>query len=341
VKNRFQAFAIKCNLHRYVKGLDFALLSKVRAEMTESVKDEEYERGAGAAAGGSAAGAAGAGGAAVQVAADGKVASFRTPMARSIYELAVKGLTQSGGGGEAKPNERFASGRVSFTFDVNVVTRDTEGVVSDIPTTTMRSRSDVDAAKGGSAANMMMAGRDAAVLERLSNILVYLRVGGKSGKKMQRKKEGRAEADRGGGGSGGLGGTPGGAGAAAVGLAQPPRALVPVDDDDDIFGDVGRDYEPTVAKKKETTESDDKAASYFGDGHAKGEASAALPKTKLGSADAAAGGADGASGAGVGGVVSMDANGLLGPMPEAGRCTSCIQLTHHSSKAPGFQPLNL
>jgi len=56
-------------------------------------------------------------------------------------------------------NERFASGRIAFNFDL-LGTSGTE-----IPTTTMRSRSDVDAARGPSDNAMVLAGKDAAVLE--------------------------------------------------------------------------------------------------------------------------------------------------------------------------------
>jgi len=310
-----------------VKGLDFALLQKVREEMTESVKDEEYARAAGGAAGRGEAGADGAG-AAGHVAADGKVATFGSAMARFVYDLTVRTYAQRGGGGDVKPNERFASGRVSFTFDVSVAGGGEDGGAgSDIPTTTMRSRSDVDAAKGGSTANMMLAGRDAAVLERLSKIMVYLRLGGKAGKKMKRKDL-RAEATAAAAwGTAGAGvGRPGGGGVAAVtGLRQPqeqqrPKLVVPEEDDMDIFGDVGREYEPTVAKK-ENAESD-KAASYFGDGHDKGgEASAVLPtaSSKVGSAGAgvsAGADAQAAAGGSSGDGISVDANGLVGPMPE-------------------------
>ena len=341
-----------------VKGLDFALLRKVRAELSENVKDEEYHAKHGSGSGSSSRGAnigaplsvSSRDGLAGQVSADGKVCSFRTPMARSVYDLVVNtsttlsvpvprhvaaGVVEVGVGGAdivVKPNERFASGRVSFTFDVLGPEKD-DGV-SDIPTTTMRSRSDVDAARGSSTANMIMAGRDATVLERLSKIMVYLQLGsGKSGKKAQRRKEARAlEKDAaatkpvGLATGSGADGTDLDGGVAEVGLMKQraesdgARATVPVeeDDDEDIFGDVGRDYEPTVTKKKQNPDEMDKTTSYFDDGHVKGEAFASLPRsttTKTGIVDADVKAGE-YSRLGRAGAVSVDANGLVGPMPE-------------------------
>lgn len=269
-----------------VKGLDFALLRKVRAELSEGAKDEAFERGR------SEAGVHDRGqGSAV----DGTRASFRTAMARSVYELAVKG--DAGAGDVITPNERFVSGRVSFLFDVGGDRgKGGAGTGTDVPTMTMQSRSDVNAVRGGSAATVMLAGRDAAVLNRLSKLMVYTRAGGKAGKKMKRK-EGRAEM--------------------AAGLPRvesaptetAPPSLALDADDDDIFGDVGRDYEVTLAKKKSDADGD-KAGSYFGAGHAKGEAAVAVQRPL--SVQGAVGDGEAANGD----VISVDTHGLVGPMPE-------------------------
>jgi hypothetical protein len=78
------------------------LFNKVRSEQTESELDEQHaSRAAGEGAGGAAAAAAGGSkaagaGAAAQVAADGKVASCRSVMARSLYDFAAQGEAAAG-----------------------------------------------------------------------------------------------------------------------------------------------------------------------------------------------------------------------------------------------------
>ena len=84
------------------------------------------------------------------------------------------------------------------------------------------------------------------------------------------------------------------AAARAEGRAVPASGGAPVDDDDDIFGDVGRDFEIT-AKKDAAATAAAGATSYFGDKHAKGEASIAPPTAKPGKPPSAARAAQAAS----------------------------------------------
>ena len=115
--------------------------------------------------------------------------------------------------------------------------------------------------RGGFASgDSLHASKDGELLERMGKLMAYMKLGNlKAIKKMRRKAEREAlEAAAGGGG---------GSGGAAGALRKP------VDEDDDIFEDAGKQYicEPKKAASV-VAAAEAKAASYFGDTLTKGEA---------------------------------------------------------------------
>ena len=268
-----------------VKGLDFALLRKVRAEMAETEKDVAFERAREARASADARGSNRVPGR-VPDPLDAS-SSPGTAFGRAVADAALAASAlEHVSLAEVRPNERFASGRVSFAFDLS------DASASDVPATTMRSASDPESRRADAGANRVLVGKDAAVLERLGAALTRVRAAqeaaGGDDKKARRRAERAAAAAA--------------AAARAAELAEADRPrVVDAEDDEDIFGDAGRDYVPTVSARG--SGADAKAASYFGDGAAKGEASTAPRATRAKEED-------------VGGDAGADARGLDGPMPE-------------------------
>ncbi|KAL3679540.1 hypothetical protein R1sor_022496 [Riccia sorocarpa] len=137
-----------------VKGLDYALLHKVRSEIDKRPEDQE-------------------------VVDEGKrrqrkeeqALAFRTATAKVIYQLTVKQQTPN------KPNEMFLPGRTAFVFDMD------EEFSHEIPTTVHRSKADCPAPQ-----ETVTVGVDGTVLERIAKIMAYLRLGA-SGKLKKKKKE--------------------------------------------------------------------------------------------------------------------------------------------------------
>ncbi|CAI5954777.1 unnamed protein product [Closterium sp. NIES-65] len=187
-----------------VKGLDYALLNKVRSEMKgrpggekggeaggggeEGGEEEEEEGGAAAAVAaagkakgrerggegekeeggeedeeegdsGAAAAAAAAAGKAKGRKAQEKVPTFRSALARSVFEQIVRPVPP-------KPNEFFLPGRTSFVFDMDDEFR------NEIPTTVHRSKADCPAPQ-----DLISAAQDAPVLDRVTHVISYLRLG--------------------------------------------------------------------------------------------------------------------------------------------------------------------
>ena len=267
-----------------VKGLDFALLRKVRAEMAETEKDVAFERGREARASADVRG---------ETRVPGRVpdpldaSSSQGAFGRAVADAALAASALDNVSlAEIRPNERFASGRVSFAFDLS------RASASDVPATTMRSASDPESRRADAGSNRVLAGKDAPVLERLGSALTRVRAAreatGGDDKKARRRAERAAAAAA--------------AAARAAELAEADRPrVVDAEDDEDIFGDAGRDYVPTVSARG--SGADAKAASYFGDGAAKGEASISPRATRAKEED-------------VRGDGGADARGLDGPMPE-------------------------
>ncbi|KAJ7955377.1 suppressor of mec-8 and unc-52 protein-like 2 [Quillaja saponaria] len=137
-----------------VKGLDYALLNKVRSEI-----DKKPDAGDGI---------------------DGKSraskedlqVSIRTATAKSVYQWIVKPHQTT-----VKSNEMFLPGRMSFIYNME------GGYSHDIPTTLHRSKADCPVPE-----EMVTVSVDGSVLDRIAKIMSYLRLGS-SGKVLKKKKK--------------------------------------------------------------------------------------------------------------------------------------------------------
>lgn len=147
-----------------VKGLDFALLQKVRAEITSKEKEEEdmIEK--------------------VQkevkkdIEPEEKI-EFKTRLGRNIYRILFKGR-------QFERNELFLPGRMAYVVDLEDEYADT-----DIPTTLIRSKADCPTME----AQTTLTTNDI-VISKLTQILSYLRQGTRN-KKMKRKEKGGIKLD--------------------------------------------------------------------------------------------------------------------------------------------------
>ncbi|KAH7405094.1 hypothetical protein KP509_15G055900 [Ceratopteris richardii] len=137
-----------------VKGLDYALLHKVRSEIDRQPDEENSEE-------------------------DAKQRSrqeensmvFRTASAKLIYQWAIKPECFN------KTNEMFLPGRTAFVYNLD------EEFSQDIPTTLHRSKADCPPPQ-----EMVTVSVDNSVLERIAKIMTYLRLGS-SGKILKKKKK--------------------------------------------------------------------------------------------------------------------------------------------------------
>ncbi|GAB2291588.1 Smu-2 suppressor of mec-8 and unc-52 protein [Dionaea muscipula] len=136
-----------------VKGLDFALLHKVRSEIDKKHDSVEDDHGKSRAI------------------KEDQTLSFRTATAKSVYQWIVKPQIA------VKTNEMFLPGRMSFIFNME------NGYANDIPTTLHRSKADCPAPE-----EMVTVGVDGSVLDRIAKIMSYLRLGS-SGKVLKKKKK--------------------------------------------------------------------------------------------------------------------------------------------------------
>ncbi|XP_057677429.1 protein Red [Corythoichthys intestinalis] len=148
-----------------VKGLDFALLQKVRAEINSKEKEEEdmMEK--------------------VQKEAKKDVEpeekmEFKTRLGRNIYRMVFRS-------GAPERNELFLPGRMAYVVDL-----DDEFTDTDIPTTLIRSKADCPSME----AQTTLSTNDI-VISKLTQILSYLRQGTRH-KKMKKKDKGKAEEKR-------------------------------------------------------------------------------------------------------------------------------------------------
>ncbi|XP_031382592.1 suppressor of mec-8 and unc-52 protein homolog 2 [Punica granatum] len=143
-----------------VKGLDYALLNKIRSEIGkkpdagEDANDKSRESN------------------------EDQQLSFRTATAKSIYQWIVKPQSVM------KTNEMFLPGRMSFIYNMG------NGYSNDIPTTLHRSKADCPLPE-----EMVSVSVDGSVLDRIAKIMSYLRLGssGKVLKKKKKEKETRAK----------------------------------------------------------------------------------------------------------------------------------------------------
>lgn len=138
-----------------VKGLDYALLHKVRSEMDKKPDAADDTDGKSRAA------------------KDEQPLSFRTATAKSVYQWMVKPQTVM------KTNEMFLPGRMAFIFDME------NSYSHDIPTVLHRSKADCPVPE-----EMVTVNVDGSVLDRIAKIMSYLRLGS-SGKVLKKKKKDR------------------------------------------------------------------------------------------------------------------------------------------------------
>uniref|UniRef100_A0A3P8XDT4 Uncharacterized protein n=1 Tax=Esox lucius TaxID=8010 RepID=A0A3P8XDT4_ESOLU len=147
-----------------VKGLDFALLQKVRAEITSKEKEEEdmidkvtkeVKK---------------------EIEPEEKI-EFQTRLGRNIYRILFKGR-------QFERNELFLPGRMAYVVDLEDEYADT-----DIPTTLIRSKADCPTME----AQTTLTTNDI-VISKLTQILSYLRQGTRN-KKMKKKDKGGVKID--------------------------------------------------------------------------------------------------------------------------------------------------
>lgn len=208
-----------------VKGLDYALLAKVREEDVDKETDEARETKARNKA--------------------LRSKTFKTPLGRRIFTAVFQPPRRH-------VAEKFQPHRMAFAYELD---DDAEGL--DIPTTLHRSKADCP-----KAVESMMGVMDAAVLERLAKIMGYMKMsaaGTKGGRKLKRRdkmrmlavESGQLPSDAAPQERPHLDGT---AGAADTTVAAA--------DDDDIFGGVGSDYQ-LPEKRTGGPSSAKKAGTYF------------------------------------------------------------------------------
>ncbi|KAL0275647.1 UNVERIFIED_CONTAM: hypothetical protein PYX00_003444 [Menopon gallinae] len=146
-----------------VKGLDYALLQKVRSEiqLRENEGEEEMEKLANNAANKKEK---------KKQKEEGEETQFKTVLARNIYRFAI-------GSKAVERNELFAPGRMAYCIDL-----DDELADSDIPTTLIRSKADVPHLETSATLTT-----NDIVINKLAQILSYLRQGSRHGKKGKKK----------------------------------------------------------------------------------------------------------------------------------------------------------
>ena len=229
-----------------VKGLDFALLRKVRGDIAdeEAMRMEEESRAA-----------------TTDEADFGKMPKFKTTAARALHEFVMKKGVKAKRG-KVHP---FAAGSVSYSFDLSAKSK------RDVPTTLHKSQDDDGMAGVRALRAYVDPGKDASLLQRLGKLMHYLALGSTKAIKKFRRDERRAAEE---------------AKMAEQAKAKAAREAPTgdVSSDEDIFADAGKDYEPTVAPK-EPSNAEEKTKSFFGDERAGGEASAPAPKAKTIAAD--------------------------------------------------------
>ncbi|KAL2458917.1 Suppressor of mec-8 and unc-52 protein-like protein 2 [Forsythia ovata] len=145
-----------------VKGLDFALLNKVRSEIDKNPDIGEEANGK------------------TTRSKEDQPLSFRTATAKSVYQWIVKPQTV------IKTNEMFLPGRMAFIYNMETGF----GFSHDIPTTLHRSKADCPVPE-----EMVTVSVDGSVLDRIAKIMSYLRLGssGKVLKKKKKEKDGKGK----------------------------------------------------------------------------------------------------------------------------------------------------
>ncbi|XP_063979658.1 protein Red [Diachasmimorpha longicaudata] len=201
-----------------VKGLDYALLQKVRSEIEakETEQEQEMEK--------------------LAKPKDPKPkeekkpekkpeeTQFKTKIGRNIHKtiMIMKSKT-------VERNELFTPGRMAYVIEL-----DDENAEVDIPTTLIRSKADVPTVD----TTPTLTTNDI-VINKLAQILSYLRQGSRHGKKGKKNKDGRSRPDEG----------------ELEVVPRPPA-------DDSIYGDIG-EYVPNVSKRESGVSRREKKSSYF------------------------------------------------------------------------------
>ncbi|XP_067014971.1 protein Red [Anabrus simplex] len=185
-----------------VKGLDYALLQKVRSEIQAKEKEEKEELDK-----------------LVKTKKEKKddeeEMQFKTKLGRNVYRVVFKMRAP-------EKNELFSPGRMAYVIDL-----DDELADSDIPTTLIRSRLDVPSLE----TTATLTTNDI-VINKLAQILSYLRQGGRHNRKSKKKDKARLDA------KGGK-------------LA-----------DESIYGEIG-DYVPSMARQEVRDKDREKRRPYF------------------------------------------------------------------------------
>ncbi|KAH0953270.1 hypothetical protein HN011_001763 [Eciton burchellii] len=201
-----------------VKGLDYALLQKVRSEIEAKEHEQEQEMEK-------------------LVKPKEKIKKepekkddemqFKTKMGRNVYKTVMIMKSK-----QIERNELFTPGRMAYVIEL-----DDENADVDIPTTLIRSKADVPTID-----NTPTLTTNDIVINKLAQILSYLRQGSRHSKKGKKLKDGR-----------------GARGDELTDIDIHPR---PPAADDSIYGDIG-DYVPTVMNKKDGQPREKKKGSYF------------------------------------------------------------------------------
>lgn len=241
-----------------VKGLDYALLQKVRSELHS--KEAEEEEIAAALAREKLAEAAAA---AEQLEAERREAedinAINGQLARNIYNL-----IQARRSKEVPRNELFAPGRMAYVIDME------DEMDMDIPTTLKRSKFEVPVARE----DIATLTTNDIVINKLSQILSYLRAGGRNKKNKKRDKDkplfydkemehvrsSNSSATSAPGGSSSSNNAGGGGGSGG----NSSKSNKPLGDN--IYDDVG-DYQPSTTRNDHRHQSSkpNTGQSYFGD----------------------------------------------------------------------------
>jgi len=206
-----------------VKGLDFALLSKVRSEQTQQERQGGGFFGDGARQ---------------------QPVSFSGPLGRAVYNILFK--SQQNKAVHEDISERFLPRRTAFVFNI-----EEQGMkdIFEVPTTLLRAKEDCPAPP-----KVLESSSDALVLDRLVKIMTYMAMGS-SGSKQKLKKEQKQELlaeagfiqpilpkkeksviDR------------------EETKDNLQQVLKPVDEEEDIFADAGTDY---VVERKKKDDNED------------------------------------------------------------------------------------
>ncbi|KAL9889850.1 protein Red-like isoform 1-T1 [Glossina fuscipes fuscipes] len=222
-----------------VKGLDYALLQKVRSEL--QVKEQEEREMAAAEASEKLAEAA----AAERLEAERREAedtmAIKGSMARNIYNL-----VQSKRSKEIQRMELFAPSRMAYVIDLEDDTGET-----DIPTTLIRSKYEVPINREDAAT---LTTNDI-VINKLSQILSYLRAGGRNKKNKKRDKDKPLFYDK-----------------EVEQLTSAAKLINKAPVGDSIYDDIG-DYQPLTQNDSKSSKADkhysgnsnEKPPTYFGD----------------------------------------------------------------------------